>query len=211
MAQVTDLTVTDVEIIPSRKMEATAFYVGNETIANMAKPISELLFFFPKSDSNNSATVCNPREKVETKQQLAWYGKIKEAARLSAGGPEPATEQELAVLYPAAIEMLKFKNKCIEQVARDAFRHLKVLVSLPERSMKTYVSPESYALLDESEKKLNQVIAAFFDDHNVHPPALEALGTLNPDPDFDYVRVREPSPDAPKDGHPDAKDVEIPR
>jgi len=210
MAQDTNLVVNQVDILPSRQMEANAYYVGNESLAMMAKPLSELLFYFPKCDSNNSATVCNPKDKLEVKKQLDWYLKIKAVARqYIVSQPEPAMELELAIIYPADFEMQKFKNKCIEQVAKQVFRHLQVLMGLEEKGMKLFISEPSFKILDDSEARLVAVMAEYFDNPAGAPPALAALGRLLPDPDFDYVRLREPSPDSPREGHPDAADVAL--
>ena len=210
MAQRTDLKVSEVEIIPSRQMEAAAYFVGNESIHDMAKPISKLLFYFPKSDSNNSATVCNPQDTQQVKKQVAWYLKIKQSIKDAVGGPEPVSELELAIVYPADIELQKLFNECTEQVAKAFYRHLKVLVSIDERGMKSFISPKSFAKIEASEAVLFAKIKTFLEDpDDVGPAELAELGNLNPDPDFNYVRRRESSPDAPRVGHEDALDTPV--
>ena len=209
MAQDTNLVVNQVDILPARQMEANAYYVGNETIQNMSKPLSELLFYLPKCDSNNSATKCNPNDIAKIKKQLGFYQKVKRSARANQTEMEPAMELELAIVYPSDLEMQKFKNKCLEQVGKQVFRHLQVLMGLEENGMKTHISEGSFAILDKSEEKLARVITEFLDNPDGNPPSLDALGRLLPDPDFDYVRLREPSADQPRIGHPDAPDTQL--
>lgn len=206
MAQDTKLVVKEAEIIPAREMGAVSIFIANETLHGMSRPLTELLFWGLKADSNNSPTICDPDDITELKNHLDWYRVLRDNAKNNINQPKPKLEVELAVIHPSSLEMRRYTNKCLEQVMLQVYRLLRILVDLPEAGLKVHISDASFATLLKAENAVAGAITTFLEGPK-GPAPLSALGRLIPDPDFDYERLREPNADSPRLGHPDAPDV----
>lgn len=219
---ITELQIVQQQTIPGRKIVCVAYSTNNHNLHKMMKPVSHLLLWMLEADSNNSSRTIVPTDVLDVWACFSFMDAEIEICEEYSSQPTGARELTYKIVFPEALEMVRFKNMKWERVAQQIMHFARVAMGVDSGRVQGYVDMADFKLIKESLRVTKAIATRFIGDGKpidgkkgefntgLKAPALAATGIIKPDNDLDVAVVGEPSADRPESMLPDVADTPAP-
>jgi len=204
---ITEIEPIAIEIVPSRKVRGMGLTTFSTPMQAMCEPLNNCLFHSLKSKSNNSRHIFHPFDKQAIRDSLAAHKALQVIFKKSAVQRAAPIELELKLETIAPIELKSLNNLTQRNAMTQVYAYQQLLFSLSSNGFTNYIDPKEWEIIEKEFGFLETIVSAFLDGPAA--PELPELGTLQPSPNLNYVRLYEPTPDRPNTYLGDVRDTEI--